>query len=47
MIRGEAFEVYRLANGLAGVGPRAVPAMRGSMLAVGEAFAEGVGGQRP
>ena len=40
MIRGDASEVYRLANSLAGVGPRAIPAMRGSMLAVGEAFAK-------
>jgi hypothetical protein len=40
VIRGDASEVYRLGNDLALVNAKAVPALRGSMLAVGEAFAK-------
>lgn len=40
MIRSDATEVYRLAGDMSQVGARSIPALRGSMLAVGEAFAE-------
>jgi hypothetical protein len=40
MIRGDASEVYRLAGDLSKVGFTTIPALRGSMLAVGEAFAD-------
>lgn len=40
MIRGDATEVYRLAGDLSRIGYRTVPALRASMLAVGEAFAD-------
>lgn len=40
MIRGDATEVYRLAGDLSQIGFKAVPALRGAMGAVGEAFAE-------
>lgn len=39
MIRGEASEVYRLSGDLSQIGFRTVPALRGAMAGVGEAFA--------
>jgi hypothetical protein len=39
VIRGDASEVYRLASDLSQVGFKTIPAVRESMLAVGEAFA--------
>lgn len=40
MIRGDATQVYRLSADLSQIGFKTVPALRVSMLAVGEAFAE-------
>jgi len=40
VIRGDASEVYRLSGDLTQVGFKTVPALRASMAAVGEAFAE-------
>ena len=40
IFRGDASEIYRLAGDLSGVGRKAVPALRGTMLAAGEAFAQ-------
>ena len=40
MIRGDASQVYKMAGDLTAVGFKTVPALRGAMLAVGEAFAE-------
>lgn len=40
MFRGDASEVYRLAGDLSAVGAKAVPALRGTMAAVGEAFSQ-------
>jgi hypothetical protein len=39
VFRGDASEVYTLAASLAGVGAKMVPALRGSMLEVGNSFA--------
>lgn len=39
ILRGDASEVYRLAGDLSAVGPKAVPALRGTMAQAGEAFA--------
>ncbi len=38
--RGDASEVYRLANDMSAVGAKAVPALRSTMAAAGEAFAQ-------
>ena len=40
MIRGDASQVYKMAGDLTAVGFKTVPALRGAMLAVGEAFAD-------
>lgn len=40
LFRGDASEIYRLAGDMAKVGPKAVPALRATMGAAGEAFAQ-------
>lgn len=38
--RGDASEIYRLAGDMSAVGPKVVPALRGVMGEIGEAFAD-------
>lgn len=40
LFRGDATEIYRLASDMSRVGPKAVPALRATFAAVGEAFAD-------
>lgn len=39
-LRGDASEIYRLAGDMSPVGPRSIPALRATMAAAGEAFAQ-------
>lgn len=40
LFRGDASEVYRLAGDMTAVGPKAVPALRTTLAAAGDAFAQ-------